>query len=65
MHPVVLKCESIILIMHMFISKLLPLVIVGVGTIVVRKVSVIAKIGNNKMYNHDNRNIKANGISLL
>lgn len=50
---------------HTFISKLLPLVIVGVVTIVVCKVSVISKIGNNKMHDHDNRNIKAKGISLL
>lgn len=49
--------------MHTFISKLLPLFIVGVGTIVVCKVSVISKIGNNKMHDYDNRNIKANDIS--
>ena len=68
MYAVVLKYESIILTVQAFISELLPIgvtVTVASGpVIVVRKGPAIPKIGNNKTDEHD-RNIKANGISLL
>lgn len=64
----VLKYESIILTIHIFISKLLPVGVTvtvtagGVLNIVVCKVSVVSKLVS-KTHDHEydkNRNIKAN-----